>query len=106
MSSGGGAIGSSSASLENQETPIEYVSPPNYEALGRGLVYNCIKQHWACVDKENFFQCRQNAKWFESKSQASECMTDAVFATIDDCNAGQLQRINNNMIPEECYQPE
>ena len=106
VSSGGGAIGSSSTSIDRQETPIEYISPPNYEALGRGLVYNCIKQHWACVNKENFFQCRANAKWFESKNKASECMTDAVFATIDDCNAGQLQRINNNIIPRECYRPD
>ncbi len=106
--SGSGAVGSSSGTGQATEvdTPIEYVSPPNYEVLGRGLVYNCIKQHWACVDKANFFQCSKNAKWFASQSKGSECMTDAVFATIEDCNSGQLQRINNNFVPAECFQPE
>lgn len=102
----GGAVGSSSGLAPQVDTPIEYVSPPNYEALGRGLVYNCVKQHWACVDRANFFQCSKNAKWFESQSKATECMTDAVYATIEDCNSGQLQKINSNFVPKECYQPE
>lgn len=103
--SSSGAAGSSSG-MTDTETPIEYVSPPNYEALGRGLVYNCVKQHWACVNKVNFFQCQENSKWFASKNEASECVTDAVYATLEDCKGGQLQKINSTEVPDQCYEDE
>ena len=36
----------------------EYIKPPSYERVGRGLVYNCAGKHWACVNKRSYFSCK------------------------------------------------
>ncbi len=71
-----------------------YIEPPNYLRSGRGLVYNCQENHWACVDKFSYFTCFENQKWNEENSQSSECVTRDVYASASDCAAIQKFYVN------------
>ncbi len=79
---------------------VEYVDPPSYEQFGRGLVYNCKKKHWACVDGNAWLDCRQNDLWTDQNKKAKECMVSDVYASIKDCRIIQTDRINQVVIPE------
>ncbi len=80
---------------ETAETSEEsYVPPPSYEVWGRGLVYNCKGKHWACIDKDDYFICRQNMKWNTGHGRPQECYTVNVYASDADCISVQLHNIN------------
>ena len=70
---------------EKIQKKFEYISPPNYERAGRGLVYNCLGKHWACVDQFSYLTCRENLKWQKSQNKSPECFTKNVYATDKDC---------------------
>ncbi len=76
------------------QNEIEYTSPPNYQRLGRGLIYNCDGKHWACVDKFSYFQCRENQVWNERHQRPHECVTRSVYASSKDCTTVQKHYIN------------
>lgn len=84
------------------ETKTEYISPPNYERSGRGLVYNCVEKHWACVDKFSYLTCRENSKWSGENSKNPECVTKNVYATIDDCVTIQKHYIEKSEPTDFC----
>ncbi len=86
----------------NTEEPSEYVEPPNYKRLGRGLVYNCVGRHWACVDKFSYFQCRENSKWSSANKKTPECVTKNVYASEKDCSVVQLHFINTREATDFC----
>lgn len=86
----------------NSEEPSEYVEPPNYKRLGRGLVYNCVGRHWACVDKFSYFQCRENSKWSSANKKTPECVTKNVYASEKDCSVVQLHFINTREATDFC----
>lgn len=73
------------------ETPV-----PNYENTGRGLVYNCIDKHWACIDKPSYVQCHKNNVWNKSQGKRIECATKAVYNEDADCTKVQLYYVSNN----------
>lgn len=79
---------------------VEYKSPPNYEQFGRGLVYNCKKKHWACVDRNAWLDCRQNDRWTKQNNKAKECIVSDVYSSIRDCRIIQSDKINQVIIPE------
>ena len=81
-------------SLELMEEDMDYVAPPNYKRLGRGLVYNCIDKHWACVDKFAYFQCRENFKYNKGHKKKAECVIRNVYASVEDCSVIQTHYIN------------
>ncbi|MBI2519343.1 MAG: hypothetical protein HYV97_02955 [Bdellovibrio sp.] len=87
--------------LDKQKS-LEYVSPPTYEELGRGLVYNCKGQHWACINKDAYFVCRDNMKWNATHSKPKECITVNVYATNEDCEMIQLHNINTREKTDFC----
>lgn len=72
----------------------EYVAPPKYDQIGRGLVYNCGGKHWACVDKQAYFQCKDNYLHNSSEQKTTECYPAEVYATYDDCKTVQVHHIN------------
>lgn len=84
------------------ETVSEYVPPPKYEILGRGLIYNCKGKHWACVDKENYQVCFKNMKWNSDNGKASECVTQNVYANEDDCGKVQRYNVSTNVETSFC----
>ncbi len=79
-----------------------YVAPPDYEILGRGLVYNCQKKYWACVDRKGYFQCRKNERWQKQNNKDLECHIFRVYATDKDCKTMQIYNINMNIPTDFC----
>ncbi len=71
----------------------EYIIP-EYNQLGRGLVYNCKGKHWACVNRENYFKCRDNEKWVGTNNKSKECKPVDVYASDTDCKLVQINNIN------------
>lgn len=74
----------------------EYVSPPNYEYPGRGLVYNCIGKHWACVDAPSFKTCEQNASATKFKNNKKECYPFNVYQTQSGCESMQNRMVSSS----------
>ncbi len=69
----------------------------NYQAVGRGLIYNCRGKHWACVDKSNYVKCQKL-----SKSGLKECMTKGVLKTNDACFDTQRKFTTTNVDTSFC----
>lgn len=69
---------------------------------GRGLVYNCVKQHWACVSKKSYFQCRDHARWSLANSKSPKCVINSVHASLKSCSVSQLIRIEQLSIADFC----
>jgi hypothetical protein len=79
-----------------------YTAPPEYFSRGRGLVYNCKGGHWACVDKESYFQCRDNQKWQKKENKTIECHTINVYSGYKDCKIIQLHNIHTLVKTKFC----
>lgn len=77
-----------------KEKKKEYIAPPGYEEVGRGLVYNCVGKHWACVDKKTYFQCNANEMWNTENNKPIECKVLNVYASLKDCRKIQEYNIN------------
>ena len=77
--------------------------PPSYDNSGRGLVYDCLKKHWACVDKSNYFQCARNQKSNIAQGKNPDCISRDIYFSQDHCVRGQLGKIHDNMPPQECH---
>jgi hypothetical protein len=86
------------------EEPIStvYITPPNYENVGRGLVYNCLGKHWACIDGPSFKICQQNKAALESQGKRKECVPDSVYQTDSGCGWVQRQKITGNAKTDFC----
>jgi cytoskeletal protein RodZ len=91
---------------EEREKDISYIAPPNYKRLGRGLVYNCLDKHWACVDKFAYFQCRENFNYNKTKSKRAECYVKNVYASEEDCSVIQTYYINMGEPTDFCNNSE
>lgn len=84
---------------------LDYTEPPSFEYQGRGLVYNCVGRHWACVERESYFQCRDNQLWAEQEGKAAECGVRDVYASTEDCRIVQIHYINTNEPTDFCNEP-
>lgn len=82
------------ATDERRKSNLIYVAPPEYENLGRGLVYNCLGQHWACVDKIAYTNCDKNQNWNKNNKKKIACVISEIYATEDDCRKIQVHNIN------------
>ncbi|MBP5295787.1 MAG: hypothetical protein J6Y94_00445, partial [Bacteriovoracaceae bacterium] len=85
-----------------EETPPE---DPLYEISGRGLVYNCVGQHWACVDRDVYFQCQELKHWTEEHQKPLRCYPANVYISESDCVTVQVYNINKLIRPEQCPRP-
>ena len=94
--------GSTGVATTTESISTDYVSPPNYENIGRGIVYNCLGKHWACIDGPSFKICQQNqaARGFQGKKK--ECVADSVYQTDSACAWIQKQKITKNTGTEFC----
>jgi hypothetical protein len=75
------------------EIKKEYVSPPDYEYFGRGLVYNCAGKHWACVDAPSYKTCEDNSSSVKYLNKKVECHPYNVYETAKGC-----QNVQNRMV--------
>jgi hypothetical protein len=69
----------------------------NFRKLGRGLVYNCVDKHWACVDKKNYFRCKKTDQFSRKTCQVFE-----VYASKRYCQLAQIKKINTNKSVDFC----
>lgn len=67
---------------------------PNYERIGRGLVYNCVGRHWACIDRENYFKCVRSHKNATDNNLQIDCYPSDVYASDEDCKTMQIHNVN------------
>ncbi len=81
---------------------IKFERAPNYEVLGRGLVYNCEGKHWACIDKEGFSHCEMNKKWHEQKGSKPSCVPFQVYENEADCGKAQQGKVNEAIKTDFC----
>lgn len=59
-----------------------------YTNPGRGLVYNCINRHWACIDETNFKKCKDSIRI---------CKSFELYPSNKDCSQKQISNINQNL---------
>jgi hypothetical protein len=75
------------------EQKKEYVSPPDYEYRGRGLVYNCTGKHWACVDGPSYKTCEDNSSSTKYLKKTSECYPFNIYETQKGCEVMQNRQV-------------
>lgn len=79
-----------------------YVEPPNYDDVGRGLVYDCKEKRWICIDKQSYVQCNKNMKYNKGHSKAVECAVVNVYGSTEDCGLIQKFYVSTNKSTEFC----
>ena len=85
-----------------REVKKEYVSPPDYEYKGRGLVYNCAGKHWACVDAPSYKSCEDNHSSVTFLRKTVECYPFNVYQTPKGCEAMQNRVVSTNAKTNFC----
>jgi hypothetical protein len=78
------------------EQKKQYVSPPDYEYRGRGLVYNCQGKHWACVDAPSFKTCEDNSSSVKYLKKKTECYPFNVYETPKGCESMQNRMVSSS----------
>ena len=87
---------------ETTEQKKEYVSPPDYEYRGRGLVYNCSGKHWACVDAPSYKACEDNNSSVKYLNKKVECYPFNVYETTRGCESMQNRMVSSNATTKFC----
>jgi hypothetical protein len=85
-----------------KEVQKEYVSPPDYEYKGRGLVYNCRGKHWACVDAPSYKSCEDNFSSVGYLKKNKECYPFNVYDTTKGCELMQNRVVSSNAKTDFC----
>lgn len=81
----------------------EEIINPDFDASGRGLVYNCQMGHWACVNKSNYIACAKIQKKSSFEGRKPSCVSRDVYYSQDHCSRGQLAKVNAQETPTECH---
>lgn len=82
----------------------DYVAPPDYEYRGRGLVYNCLGKHWACVDAPSFKSCEDNASSVKYLQRPTECHPFNVYETVRGCEDMQNRMVSSSAKTDFCQE--
>jgi len=85
-----------------KEVKKEYVTPPDYEYKGRGLVYNCAGKHWACVDGPSYKTCENNFSSTTFQKKNIECYPFNVYDTTKSCQLMQNRVVSSNAKTDFC----
>ena len=84
------------------EAKKEYVSPPDYEYRGRGLVYNCAGKHWACVDAPSYKSCEDNNSSTKHLGKQIECYPFNVYESVKGCENMQNRMVSSSAKTNFC----
>ncbi len=87
---------------EKKPMKTEYVPPPNYENVGRGLVYNCTGKHWACVDAPSYRNCEDNSSSNKFAKKKAECYPFNVYEAQSGCEKMQNRMVSSGSKTEFC----
>lgn len=79
-----------------KEEKKEYVAPPDYDYTGRGLVYNCVGKHWACVDAPSYKTCESNSSSNKFLGKKAECYPFNVYETAKGCENVQNRMVSSS----------
>jgi hypothetical protein len=79
-----------------------YVSPPDYEYRGRGLVYNCVGKHWACIDGPSYRVCEDNSSGTKHLKRSHECYPFNVYQTQSGCEKTQNRMVSSGAKTNFC----
>lgn len=79
-----------------------YTPAPQYDQIGRGLVYNCKDKYWACVDKPAYVGCNKNMLWNKSKGNTVECVVQNIYGSDEDCAKIQKYNVSTNVATSFC----
>jgi hypothetical protein len=88
-----------SMKTKSEPNQLDFFPSPDFDKIGRGLVYHCKGRHWACVDKNNYFQCKNGQLWAKQRHRPPSCIIDEVYLTNDDCNRAQIQKTKEKAPP-------
>ena len=66
----------------------------DYLKVGRGLAYNCQKNFWACLNKREYFNCKDNLEHLDLNNKKRECFPLEVYSSVRDCKIIQIHKIN------------
>jgi hypothetical protein len=82
----------------------DFIEAPKFKDsdYGRGLVYNCKKQHWACVSKQSYFKCRDHARWSLANSKSPKCVINSIHKSLKSCSVSQLISIEQLAVADFC----
>ncbi len=72
----------------------------NYNEAGRGLVFNCIDGHWACVNGNVYNKCHELHQLEKTGEKKISCYADSIFETDRYCAKAQLRKIAS-MVPKD-----
>ena len=90
---------------QGKKAPVqkkEYVTPPDYEYKGRGLVYNCTGKHWACVDAPSYKTCEDNSSSVKYLKKKTECYPFNVYETTKGCEDIQNRMVSSSAKTNFC----
>lgn len=79
-----------------------YVAPPDYEYRGRGLVYNCVGKHWACIDGPSYRVCEDNSSGTKFLNKKHECYPFNVYQTQNGCEKTQNRMVSSGAKTNFC----
>jgi hypothetical protein len=94
--------------LEKQTKPQlrrvvrDYVMPPDYEYRGRGLVYNCVGKHWACIDGPSYKSCEDNMASVKFLERKTECYPFNVYEGQRSCELMQGRMVSSGAKTDFC----
>lgn len=87
---------------EKRAPKTEYTNPPDYEYKGRGLVYNCLGKHWACVDAPSYQTCEDNSSSVKFLKRKVECYPFNVYETPKGCESIQNRMVSSSAKTDFC----
>lgn len=79
-------LGQGDPSLRGKKAPMV-----DYFRGGRGLVFNCVEGHWACVDQISYNNCRDANKIDKSSRRPTSCLYYDVYMSDRDCQRIQYE---------------
>jgi len=86
----------------NLNQAYEFTDVPDYEYVGRALVYNCTDKHWACIDVKSYTLCQKNYSYNEANSKIIQCYPKAIFEADLDCEKQQLTNVSDSISTKFC----
>jgi hypothetical protein len=86
----------------NRDQKILKQKNPDFDKIGRGLVYSCSGKHWACVNAINYFRCENNFKYFKFNKMAPMCFPENVYASEEDCARAQQKLVDLSIPASFC----
>ncbi len=81
---------------KDRQKPSSPTKPIDTAKPGKGLIYHCGLQHWACVDQANYQACQQSSQ---------ECYSENVYQNRQTCLKAMVYFIDHGKEGINCEKP-